>query len=88
MIDEIVKRKFEELKNYAIYHFYENESGIWLATENGVYLLKRGEGITRHFNKETGDLQFDHIKHISESMFMLQYSTSAIRYVIFIIFTE
>ncbi|MGK0366002.1 MAG: signal transduction histidine kinase/DNA-binding NarL/FixJ family response regulator [Saprospiraceae bacterium] len=59
--------EFEELKNIAVYGFYKNKTGIWIATEEGIYLLKENRGIVHRFSSENGDLPFDNIKHITEN---------------------
>jgi len=57
---------FNNLQNIPVYHFHVNASGIWLATGEGVFLMKKDEGIIRQFNTENGDLPHNHIKHIYE----------------------
>ncbi len=58
--------EFDTLKSLKIYHLHKNNSGVWLATENGVYLMDQEQGIVRRFSNNSGDLPFDHIKHINE----------------------
>ena len=58
--------EFEELKTAAIYHFYQNKNGIWLATNKGVFLMNEKEGVLRQFNQASGDLPFDYIRHFHE----------------------
>lgn len=58
--------EFEVLKSAAIYHFYQNEDGIWLATSKGVFLMDEAKGVLEHFHKASGELPFDYIRHIYE----------------------
>lgn len=57
---------FELLKTSKIYFFHKNRAGIWMATNNGIFLMNEYEGILRHFSKDSGDLPFDDIRHIHE----------------------
>ncbi len=54
------------LKESSVLHFHKNNKGIWLATNNGIFLITEQQGILRHYNKSTNDLPFDHIRHIHE----------------------
>jgi len=55
---------FDTLRSSEVYHFHQNKEGIWLATNNGIFLLNEQEGIIRHYDKASGDLPFNHIRHI------------------------
>lgn len=57
---------FDLLKKAKVLYFHENETGIWIATNNGIFLMKEESGVIRHFSKEKGDLPFDQIRHIYE----------------------
>lgn len=59
--------EFDILETSEIYHFYENEKGIWVATNRGVFLMTLEEGVIRHFSKDSGDLPFDYIRHFHEA---------------------
>lgn len=45
---------------------HKNTSGYWLATNNGIFLLKDGQGVVRHFDKSSNYLPFNYIRHIHE----------------------
>lgn len=53
------------LKSSSVFHLHKNPQGIWLATENGVFLINENQGILRHFQAPE-DLPFNHIRHIHE----------------------
>lgn len=36
---------------------------IWIATENGIFLMTEKDGVLQHFSTETDDLPFNHINH-------------------------
>lgn len=57
---------FDLLKKSKIYHLHKNESGIWLATSNGIFFMTEEDGILKHFDKTSGDLPFNDIFHIYE----------------------
>ncbi|MFK8103241.1 MAG: response regulator [Saprospiraceae bacterium] len=57
---------FDLLETSRVYFLYKNEHGIWIATNNGIFLMTEAAGVLRHFNKEKGDLPFDPIRHIHE----------------------
>ena len=58
--------EFDILKTSEVYHFYENEAGIWVATNQGIFLMTSEAGVIRHFSKKSGDLPFDYIRHFQE----------------------
>ncbi|MFN7120187.1 MAG: two-component regulator propeller domain-containing protein [Saprospiraceae bacterium] len=41
---------FSSLKNCSIQFFFENEEGIWLCTDKGLYLLDEQKGVLQYFN--------------------------------------
>ncbi len=51
---------FNSLKNATVYHFHENDIGLWLATSEGLYLLDKDKGITAWFHKEDTE---NHLPH-------------------------
>lgn len=57
---------FELLKNANVYHFHSNHQGIWAATNIGLFLVNEQQGVLKHFNKNTGNLPFEDIRHIHE----------------------
>ena len=59
--------EFEQLKNSEIYHIYQNEQGIWLATNQGVFLMNEEKGVIRAYNRKLGDLPFDFVRHIYQA---------------------
>lgn len=58
--------EFQALKTTNIYFIHRNKNGIWLATEDGVYLMNEQVGVLKHFNASSGALPFDKIRHIYE----------------------
>ena len=55
----------ELLKKSIVYHLHNNTSGIWAATDNGIFLLDENQGIFKHFDI-SNSLPFNHIMHIHE----------------------
>ncbi|MGH1335242.1 MAG: ATP-binding protein [Aureispira sp.] len=59
-----------QLKNSAIYHFYENEQGCWLCTSSGLYLLDQDKTkIVQHLHSNapaTEYIPYDHLSHLHE----------------------
>jgi signal transduction histidine kinase/CheY-like chemotaxis protein/ligand-binding sensor domain-containing protein/AraC-like DNA-binding protein len=49
---------FNRITKGLIYHFHENEAGIWLATQNGLFLLDHNKGILAHYHKGGADSSF------------------------------
>ena len=43
---------FETLQNAEKWHFLENERGIWIAAQNGLYLLDKQKGIIARYNEQ------------------------------------
>lgn len=58
--------EYEQLKSLYVYHLHRNNTGIWLATNAGIFLMTEQEGIIKHFDKASGHLPFDYIQHINE----------------------
>lgn len=58
---------FDTLKHSQVYHFHKNAKGIWLATNNGVFLMDEKEGIIRKYNTTSKDLPVNFIRHIYEA---------------------
>lgn len=50
--------EFDEFKESTVYHFHENEQGIWLATNNGLYILDENKGITARYYRDAQEEQF------------------------------
>lgn len=59
---------FKRLETSLVNHIYRNKTGIWLATENGLFFMTEEDGVLREFSLATGDLPFDHIRHIHEDV--------------------
>lgn len=55
----------ELLKKSTVYHLHQNASGIWAATDNGVFLVDEEQGILGHFD-DSNVLPFNYIMHIHE----------------------
>lgn len=49
---------FNSIAKGLIYHFHENEAGIWLATQNGLFLLDPTKGIIARYHKDGIDSSF------------------------------
>ncbi|HQU60345.1 MAG TPA: hypothetical protein PLU64_14170, partial [Saprospiraceae bacterium] len=58
--------RFAQLQTSQVNHIYKNNTGIWLATNNGVFLMNEQEVPIRHFTTASGDLPFDYIQHMHE----------------------
>ncbi|MEQ8702768.1 MAG: response regulator [Phaeodactylibacter sp.] len=58
--------RFAQLQTSQVNHIYKNNTGIWLATNNGVFLMNEQEAPIRHFTTASGDLPFDYIQHMHE----------------------
>ncbi len=54
------------LSKRIVYHLHRNQKGIWAATDKGLFLINKKEGILHHFEEASGDLPFNHIRHIHE----------------------
>ncbi len=59
---------FELLKNCEVNHLHKNAAGIWLATNQGIFLMQEKKGIIRYYSISSGDLPFNHIQHIHEDL--------------------
>lgn len=58
---------YSQLQQTEIYHFYPNEKGLWLATNNGLFLMDlASEQIIAHYQKENKQLPHNNITHIQE----------------------
>lgn len=58
--------EFDLLKTSVIHHLYQNEQGIWIASQEGIFLMSEQTGIIRHFSTASGDLPFNNIWHLHE----------------------
>lgn len=60
---------FNSITKGLVYHFHENEAGIWLTTQNGLFLLDYDKGIVAHYHKNgTGSNFLPHnvLTHLHE----------------------
>jgi signal transduction histidine kinase/DNA-binding response OmpR family regulator/streptogramin lyase len=60
---------FNKLQESNVYHFHQSQEGIWLATNNGLFLLDTQKGIIDwiHENNTNGKkTPYNHIAHIYE----------------------
>lgn len=48
---------FEDFAYSNITHFYKNKEGLWLATQNGLFLLDQQKGVTQHINFPNNNLK-------------------------------
>ncbi|MFK8102388.1 MAG: ATP-binding protein [Saprospiraceae bacterium] len=55
-----------KLQSTRVWYLHENTQGLWVTTENGIFLLKKGAEVLQHFCKENGHLPFDRITHLHE----------------------
>lgn len=68
---------FNSITKGLIYHFHENEAGIWLATQNGLFLLDPNKGIVAHYHKDGKEASFlphnvlTHIHEDKEGVFWM-----------------
>ena len=53
--------EYQNLKKREVNYIHQNKEGLWLATNNGVYLLDQEKGILDYFQ-----FPYNHIKHIYE----------------------
>jgi signal transduction histidine kinase/CheY-like chemotaxis protein/ligand-binding sensor domain-containing protein/AraC-like DNA-binding protein len=61
--------QYETLKEAIIFDFHENQKGIWIASNKGLFLLSPSQGIIAHFHtqgKEQHKIPHDVITHIHE----------------------
>lgn len=59
---------FHELEDASIFHFFENEQGIWISSETGLYLMKEQQIVKRfHGNGNPGSyIPFSNVAHARE----------------------
>ena len=55
---------FDDLQKSSIFHFHENEEGLWVASSSGLYILDGLKGPIKHFGKDA--LPYTNIAHIHE----------------------
>jgi len=59
--------EYPELRQTGVYDFYENNDGIWIAAETGVYLMSlEGELIRRYSQNGERKLPYNNLVHIRE----------------------
>ncbi|BDS13437.1 hybrid sensor histidine kinase/response regulator transcription factor [Aureispira anguillae] len=58
--------EFKQLKDANISYFHRNDTGIWIATDLGIFLMDEKKGILQHFDQASGDLPFNPIRYIYE----------------------
>ncbi len=57
---------FEKLKSVPVNFLYANKYGIWVASNEGIYLLNEKEGIIAHWDIHNQGLPYNTIQHIFE----------------------
>lgn len=60
---------FDAIKKGLVYHFHENDDGIWIASQAGLFLLDSQKGLVAHYHshgEKDNYLPYDHIAHIHE----------------------
>ncbi len=62
---------FHSLKEAFINAFFENDEGIWLLTDNGLYLLDEQKGIVAHFGEEFPAKNMVHMYEDTQGIFWL-----------------
>ena len=55
---------FQHLRQATIHCFFQDESGIWIGTRQGVYQLGPAKGVVAEYSRRTGQLPHDDILHI------------------------
>lgn len=63
--------QFESLDEYGVSQLYENQEGIWLATDNGLYLLDEAKGIVAVYQSQFPGTQFRYIYEDKAGIFWL-----------------
>ncbi|MEZ4849206.1 MAG: ATP-binding protein [Bacteroidia bacterium] len=58
--------QYSLLKEAVINFFHQNEQGVWIATNHGIFLMNEEEEIVAHYDVESGDLPFHDILDIYE----------------------
>ncbi len=49
---------FDALRNTQKWHFFEDSLGIWMGTQNGLFLLDRQKGVVARFAEDAGEMHF------------------------------
>ena len=61
--------EFTAINEAVVYHFHENDAGIWLVTTTGLYVLDPQKGIIAHYHQEgEGEfyLPYNELFHLHE----------------------
>ncbi|MDX1941734.1 MAG: triple tyrosine motif-containing protein, partial [Saprospiraceae bacterium] len=62
---------FASLKTAEIYSFYENKEGIWLLTNNGLYILDEEKGVVAHYGDQFPQKKIFHVLEDNDGIFWL-----------------
>lgn len=62
---------FSALKEAFVNAFFENDEGIWLLTDNGLYLLDEQKGIVAHFGEKFPAKNMAHMHEDTQGIFWL-----------------
>jgi len=57
---------FVELKDLVVNHFHRNQEGLWIATNNGLFLMDENKGIIAHYENSENGIVFNEIYHFHE----------------------
>ena len=57
---------FTELKDLVVNHFHKNEKGLWLASNDGMYLMDETKGIIANYKESKNGVAFNEIYHFHE----------------------
>lgn len=71
--------EFEEIKQANINFIKEFEEGIWLATDNGLYLLSETEGVKEHF-EPLPDLNIWHFYREGDVFWLATYGQGLVKW--------
>ncbi len=55
---------YDQLKSSTIFHFLEGEDGIWMCTNNGLFLLDKVTGVQSHFNEKNSGLTNNNLLYL------------------------
>ena len=59
--------EFEELKYATVYYLHSNQAGIWISTNQGIFLADEQKGVVQRFSQQSGDLPVNCIVHLHEN---------------------
>ncbi len=57
---------FKELETLVVNHFYRSSDGLWLGTNEGMFLLDDLNGIVAHYKQSVNGIFFNEVYHFHE----------------------